>query len=93
MLGPIDVRPLPVPHDCADGFLGAYWRRPHAYLDAGVRGAISTFSKLGPIDGATGAPGAVTSTTAPGRSGTATCWHRTELDLGYRLIVAGAGRR
>ena len=27
-LGPIDVRPLLVPHDCSDGFLGAYWRRP-----------------------------------------------------------------
>ena len=32
-LGPIEVRPLLVPHDCSDGFLGAYWRRPHAYLD------------------------------------------------------------
>ena len=47
-LGRIDVRPMPIPHDCVDGFLGAYWRRPHAYLDAGVRGAISTFAKLPP---------------------------------------------
>jgi hypothetical protein len=22
-----------VPHDCADGFLHAYWRRPEAHLD------------------------------------------------------------
>ena len=29
--GAIEVHPLPVPHDCCDGFLGAYWRRPHAY--------------------------------------------------------------
>jgi SAM-dependent methyltransferase len=92
LLGPIEVRPLPVPHDCTDGFLGAYWRRPHAYLDAGVRGAISTFSKLGPIDGALArlerdlADGAWAQ-----RHGHLLA--RTELDLGYRLIVAGAGRR
>lgn len=23
----------PVPHDCLDGFGGAYWRRPHGYLE------------------------------------------------------------
>src|SRR5256885_8209393 len=45
-LGCIEVRPVLVPHDCVDGFLGAYWRRPQAYLDAGVRGAVSTFTKL-----------------------------------------------
>src|SRR6266850_1722401 len=54
MLGPIDVRSIPVPHDCSDGFLGAYWRRPHAYLDAGVRGAISTFAKLGTVEASLG---------------------------------------
>src|SRR3989442_12812213 len=47
-LGRVDVHTLPIPHDCVDGFLGAYWRRPHAYLDASVRGAISTFSKIPP---------------------------------------------
>jgi SAM-dependent methyltransferase len=45
-LGRVEVHSLPIPHDCVDGFLGAYWRRPHAYLDAGVRSAISTFAKL-----------------------------------------------
>ena len=49
-LGPVELRPLPVPHDCVDGFLGAYWRRPHAYLDPAVRGAISTFSKIGDVE-------------------------------------------
>jgi SAM-dependent methyltransferase len=37
---------VPVPADCTDGFLCAWWRRPEAYLDAGVRGAISTFPRL-----------------------------------------------
>jgi SAM-dependent methyltransferase len=27
-LGPIEVIAVPVPHDCTDGFYGAYWRRP-----------------------------------------------------------------
>jgi len=31
-LGGITIQPLPIPYDCTDGFLCAYWRRPHAYL-------------------------------------------------------------
>jgi SAM-dependent methyltransferase len=46
ILGPVRVIPVPIPHDCTDGFLCAYWRRPHAYLDAHVRTAISTFSRV-----------------------------------------------
>jgi SAM-dependent methyltransferase len=37
---------LPIPHDCADGFYPAYWRRPHAYLDPAVRDNISVFRRL-----------------------------------------------
>jgi len=40
--GRVDVHTPPIPHDCVDGFLGAYWRRRHAYLDGSVRSAIST---------------------------------------------------
>ncbi len=39
----VTVHPVSVPHDCSDGFLGAYWRRPEAYLDPAVRLAISSF--------------------------------------------------
>lgn len=46
LLGAIDVRVLPVRHDCRDGFYGAYWRRPAAYLDPAVRDAISVFHRL-----------------------------------------------
>ena len=35
------VSVLPVPADCMDGVLGAYWRRPEAYLSAQLRGAMS----------------------------------------------------
>jgi hypothetical protein len=40
----VDV--VPVPHDCKDGFLCAYWRRPAMYLDPLVRNGISTLSKI-----------------------------------------------
>jgi len=45
-LGPVEIAPVPIPHDCTDGFLCAYWRRPEAYLDPKVRAAISSFAKL-----------------------------------------------
>jgi SAM-dependent methyltransferase len=85
-LGPIEVRPVPVPHDCTDGFVGAYWRRPEAYLDPGVRGAMSTFSKLGDAE-----PG-LARLHRDLADGT---WRRRhadlldleELDLGYRLVI------
>jgi SAM-dependent methyltransferase len=87
-LGRIEVRRVPVPHDCVDGFLGAYWRRPHAYLDAGVRGSISTFGKVATLE----AP--LERLRRDIEDGTWARRHghllgRTELDLGYRLIVAG----
>lgn len=48
-LGPVKVTPLVVPHDCTDGFLYAYWRRPHAYLDPRIRSGSSSFWKIGDV--------------------------------------------
>ncbi|MFT3685016.1 MAG: class I SAM-dependent methyltransferase [Phycisphaerales bacterium] len=45
-VGPVRISPVLVPHDCIDGFLCAYWRRPQSYLDADVRNAISSFSRI-----------------------------------------------
>lgn len=42
------VEPVPIPWDCADGFFEAYWRRPEAYLDEGVRRGMSVWTKVGP---------------------------------------------
>ena len=86
-LGPVELRPLPVPHDCLDGFLGAYWRRPQAYLDPAVRGAISTFGKIGDVE-----PG-LARLRRDLEDGTWTRRHgplltRPALDLGYRLAVS-----
>lgn len=45
-LGDVKVVPVPIPHDCSDGFLAGYWRRPAAYLDERVRAAMSSFWAL-----------------------------------------------
>ena len=45
-LGGARVEPVPIPHDCLDGFYHAYWRRPEAYLDPVVRLGISAFALM-----------------------------------------------
>ena len=46
-LGPVQITPVLVPHDCSDGFLYAYWRRPAAYLDPYIRTGSSSFWAVG----------------------------------------------
>ena len=45
------TEPVLIPWDCADGFFEAYWRRPWAYLDEGVRRGISVWARVGPEAG------------------------------------------
>ena len=87
-MGGATVQPVPVPHDCRDGFFGAFWRRPRAYLDPAVRAGASNLAQLGPaVDRAVAALAADLDSGA---------WRRRnrellaldELDLGYRLLVA-----
>ena len=91
VLGDVEIQPLLVHHDCTDGFLGAYWRRPDAYLDAGVRSGISTFFKIGDVE-----PGLarlrrdLEDGTWARRYGD--LLSRSELDLGYRLVIARRSR-
>ena len=49
-LGPISVTPVPIPHDCTDGFLYAYWKRPAAYLDPRLRAGSSSFWLLNGVE-------------------------------------------
>jgi SAM-dependent methyltransferase len=49
-LGPVRITPVLVPHDCRDGFLYAYWRRPEAYLDAHIRTGSSSFWSIGHVE-------------------------------------------
>jgi SAM-dependent methyltransferase len=88
-LGDVELRTVPIPHDCADGFLGAFWRRPHAYLDPEVRAGISVFRLLREDEVAA----AVRALRADLESGAwarrnADILEREELDLGFRVVVA-----
>ena len=88
-LGDVDLRPVPIPHDCADGFLGAFWRRPQAYLDPEVRAGISVFRLL-PEDEVTAAVEALRADLESGAWArrNAGILERDELDLGFRVVVA-----
>jgi SAM-dependent methyltransferase len=88
-LGPISLIAAPIPHDCLDGFYGAFWRRPAAYLDASVRDGISVFAALDADD----VEHAVHELDADLRSGRWDERHRnlrdrSELHLGYYLAIA-----
>jgi SAM-dependent methyltransferase len=82
----VEIEAVPVPRDCIDGFLGAYWARPEAYLDPAVRAGISSFAHPGTEPG-------LQRLAADLESG---AWHArhghlleaNELDLGYRLVIA-----
>lgn len=86
VLGRMDVTNVPIPHDCSDGFMCAYWRRPDAYLNENCRRAISTFSRLGDVSTGLSRLRADIGTGA---------WHarytdllgKEECDLGYRLLI------
>jgi hypothetical protein len=89
-LGTERVEVIPVPHDCEDGFMAAYWRRPERYLDPEVRANISGLALLSPDEAEEGARRLADDL----ESG---AWHERyghlldldELDAGYRLVVAG----
>jgi SAM-dependent methyltransferase len=86
--GPGQIVTVPIPCDCSDGFMGAYWRRPDAYLEPDVRGAISS---LAAEEVQTG----LARLAADLANGV---WNRKygdiseleTLDLGYRLVVVSS---
>lgn len=85
-LGPVEIKSVLVPHDCTDGFLYAYWRRPAAYLDPKVRAAMSSFWAIGDVSAALG------KLESDLQSGTwdqryAELLDRDAYDAGYRLVT------
>jgi SAM-dependent methyltransferase len=85
------VEPLLVPADCVDGFGGAFWNRPERYLDADVQAGISSFAKVPPAKRRA-------FDDALRRDLDSGAWDAKHghlrnlgaIDLGYRLLVAGA---
>jgi SAM-dependent methyltransferase len=90
VFGELRIVPVPVPHDCTDGFFCAYWRRPEAYLDPDIRGAISFFAKARDVEAR------IEMLRRDLADGT---WMRrnghlmreTERDFGYRLVITEIG--
>jgi SAM-dependent methyltransferase len=80
-----NAAPFPVPHDCSDGFLGAYWRRPEAYLDPAVRAAISSLAPGGADQGLRHLAADLSSGEWQRRHGQVLPLN--ELDVGYRLVT------
>jgi SAM-dependent methyltransferase len=84
------VTTVPVPRDCTDGFLAAYFARPEAYLDPGVRRAISLFAQAPDPERVAAALRALEDDLAGG------AWDARHgplrgtpaIDAGYRLVVA-----
>ncbi|MGH6872336.1 MAG: class I SAM-dependent methyltransferase [Rhizomicrobium sp.] len=90
VFGALRIVKLAVPHDCTDGFLAAYWRRPEAYLDPAVRRAISFFAKVSDDDPR------LERLRRDLDDGTwmrrnARLMDETAMDYGYRLVVANEG--
>ncbi len=85
-----EVTPIEVPADCIDGFIGAYWKRPTAYLDEAVRASMSPLAQLQPEELSRG----VHELARDLADGTWEDRYRhlldlQSLDVGYRLIIAG----
>lgn len=83
-LGASEVAPLPVPHDCVDGFLGAYWRRPERYLDAIARRSMSSFARIDAAEGLVRLANDLES--GAWRARNAHLLDLDALDVGYRLL-------
>jgi hypothetical protein len=88
-IGASQILTVPVPWDCTDGFLTAYWRRPEAFLDPRIRQSMSGFSLINQA--------AVTRGLRRLRADLASgAWEERyaylaqieELDAGIRLVVA-----
>ncbi len=82
----VEIRAVPIPHDCSDGFLEAYWRRPETYFDPGARSAISSFARFDAGSGLAQLRRDLDDGTWLSRHGH--LLEKTELDLGYRLVIA-----
>jgi len=85
-----EVRPVLVPRDCIDGFGGAFWARPEAYLDPVVQAGSSSFAQLDPAVLSAG----IERLRRDLQSGAWDDRHGhlralDEIDIGYRLLVAG----
>jgi SAM-dependent methyltransferase len=87
--GEVRIERVPIPAECRDGLLGAFWRRPERYLDPALIPGPSAFIEL---------PDAVLRRgldklrndldSGAWRRRYGGLLSRDELDIGYRLVIA-----
>jgi SAM-dependent methyltransferase len=85
------IEPVLVPSDCVDGFAACYWNRPEAYVDPDVQAGISGIARLDPAVRERGTErlrADLASGAWDARYGHLRAL--TELDVGYRLVIAGS---
>lgn len=83
-MGLFEAAPVLIPHDCIDGFLGAYWRRPEIYLDPVARASMSSFARIDADEGLRRLADDLVSGAWCARYGD--LLERDALDIGYRLL-------
>lgn len=86
----LEVFDVKVPRDCVDGFLGAFWARPSAYLDPSVQRSISSFARCDTKQGLSHLEADLKSGVWSRRYGQ--LLNNDALDVGYRLVVATVGK-
>lgn len=88
------VESVPIPADCVDGFLHAYWRRPRAYLEERVRHGTSVWARVGRA-AEKRAVALLSGDLESGRwyARNSELLHLAEIDLGARLLVADRNTR
>jgi hypothetical protein len=86
--GSVQVEAVAISHDCRDGFVHAFWRRPQLLLDSSVRASMAVFARLDPTTVERGL-GQLAGDVDSGEWGRrhSELLERSELDLGHRLVV------
>ena len=87
----VDVRPVPIPKDCVDGFLGAFWARPYAYLDPRVQGGMSSFARVDVKDGLSRLRSDLSDGIWAARYQQLLA--EDEIDIGYRIVIGQLASR
>ena len=82
------AHPVMIPEDCQDGFVQAFWKRPHALLDPDVRSSMALFGRT-PSDEVDRRIGRLRSDLADGtwRERNRALLDASSADLAHRLVV------
>jgi hypothetical protein len=82
-----EVWPVPIPADCRDGFVQAFWKRPHDLLDPTVRSSMAIFERLDEEELEAGLRQLASDLRDGGwQQRNADLMRESEVDLGHRLV-------